>query len=361
MWELEKWPNTRPVFAACISKMHLSRTCPDTWKSSMPFTTPPRPVDVASLWPELAPLARTAVRLHPRRGEPTLDQSSIGGPLLWPEDEPWPTCAAPHEWDVLATLDEVEEHRRIMARAWGPDGTGPLNYSTEDGDRRDLLNEIQTDRTRRTAFLTEPAALLPVAQLFTRDVSGLPLSDRFDLLQVLWCPYDHAEDYQPAVHLRWRNTADQPMAAALPPADTLVGFADYVPNPCTVTPEPVTEYPDFGLLPPDLAGRIEAHERITDNFFYRELALAPGWKANGHGSEWMLIDPFDVRCECGAKAKPLLNAASRRWGSATLVWIPLEDGDRVEDAVEIIIGRGADLQIFHCGTDPAHAPVSIMV
>jgi len=30
----------------------------------MPFTTAPRPLDVAARWPELAELARTAVRLH---------------------------------------------------------------------------------------------------------------------------------------------------------------------------------------------------------------------------------------------------------------------------------------------------------
>ncbi|MEU0600681.1 hypothetical protein ABZ484_20955 [Streptomyces sp. NPDC006393] len=52
------------------------------------FTTPPRPVDVTALFPELAPLARTATRLHPRPGSPTVHDSSVGGPLLWPADEP---------------------------------------------------------------------------------------------------------------------------------------------------------------------------------------------------------------------------------------------------------------------------------
>ncbi|MFE1443243.1 hypothetical protein [Streptomyces sp. NPDC058739] len=35
------------------------------------FTTPPRPFDVTALFPQLAPLARTATRLHPRPGSPT--------------------------------------------------------------------------------------------------------------------------------------------------------------------------------------------------------------------------------------------------------------------------------------------------
>ncbi|MFD0032359.1 hypothetical protein ACFVJK_29605, partial [Streptomyces sp. NPDC127172] len=43
------------------------------------FTTPPRPFDVTALFPQLAPLARTATRLHPRPGSPTAHDSSVGG------------------------------------------------------------------------------------------------------------------------------------------------------------------------------------------------------------------------------------------------------------------------------------------
>ena len=45
-------------------------------------TTPPRPFDVTALFPQLAPPARTATRLHPRPGSPTVHDSSVGGPLL---------------------------------------------------------------------------------------------------------------------------------------------------------------------------------------------------------------------------------------------------------------------------------------
>jgi hypothetical protein len=73
---------------------------------AMVRTTPPRPVDIAAVVPGLAPLARTTVRLHPRPGEPTAADSSIGGPLLWPEGEPWPACA---EWDGLGSWQPVED------------------------------------------------------------------------------------------------------------------------------------------------------------------------------------------------------------------------------------------------------------
>ncbi|MGW1927499.1 hypothetical protein ACWCQ0_53870, partial [Streptomyces massasporeus] len=48
-------------------------------------TTPPRPLDVTAVFPGLAPLARTATRLHPLPGSPTPHDSSVGGagkPLL---------------------------------------------------------------------------------------------------------------------------------------------------------------------------------------------------------------------------------------------------------------------------------------
>ncbi|MFF4473647.1 hypothetical protein ACFYZ3_29290, partial [Streptomyces sp. NPDC001599] len=45
----------------------------------MSRTTPPRPFDVTAFFPRLAPLARTATRLHPRAGSPTRHDSSVGG------------------------------------------------------------------------------------------------------------------------------------------------------------------------------------------------------------------------------------------------------------------------------------------
>jgi len=65
-------------------------------ESHVTRTTPPRPVDVTAIVPDISPLARTALRLHPRRGKPAFTDSSVGGPLSWPADEPWPTCDRQH-------------------------------------------------------------------------------------------------------------------------------------------------------------------------------------------------------------------------------------------------------------------------
>ncbi|MFE2296754.1 hypothetical protein ACFXAW_01000, partial [Streptomyces sp. NPDC059445] len=54
------------------------------------FTTPPRPFDITALFPQLAPLARTATRLHPRPGSPTVHDSSVGGGGPAPPPAPGP-------------------------------------------------------------------------------------------------------------------------------------------------------------------------------------------------------------------------------------------------------------------------------
>ncbi|MGW7125545.1 hypothetical protein ACWGG3_35675, partial [Streptomyces sp. NPDC054901] len=72
------------------------------------FTTPPRPFDVTALFPQLAPLARTATRLHPRPGAPTVHDSSVGGALQWAPAEPLPDGEETH-------------HRRAAGRVKTPD------------------------------------------------------------------------------------------------------------------------------------------------------------------------------------------------------------------------------------------------
>ncbi|WP_327109759.1 hypothetical protein OHB12_17975 [Nocardia sp. NBC_01730] len=98
----------------------------------MTRTTPPRPYDIVDLFPEIAEYAKPAVRLHPRRGTPTVHESSIGGPLLWPEDEPWPMCDLEHDYDQPTDyLDYILAMRRYR----------------EDWDRRESEGE-KLDRER---------------------------------------------------------------------------------------------------------------------------------------------------------------------------------------------------------------------
>lgn len=173
-------------------------------------TTPPRPVDIAEVFPALAPLARPAVRLHPRPGSPTVHDSSIGGPLLWPAQQPWPRCYLGH------------------------DGLHPL---------------------------------VPVAQLYARDIPLLRPPGRADVLQVLWCPSEHDPDSSIPIEVCWRTAADVTDVLTAPPEAFDADEDLYVPEPCVLAPEQITEYPGSLELPQEL------RQQITDPELWRAAGV----------------------------------------------------------------------------------------
>ncbi|MFI0202067.1 MULTISPECIES: hypothetical protein [Streptomyces] len=289
-------------------------------------STPPRPLDVESLFPELAAHRRTATRLHPRPGAPGPHDSHVGGPLLWPADDPWPVCTTPHR------------------RAPGP---GPL-------------------------------PLLALAQLHAGDVPDLPAGpDGCDLLQVFWCPFDaHGPTgHGMYVHLRWRRAAEAGPVAAQQPAPGAVGFDGYVPTPCLLHPEQVTEYPYIELLTGELGAAVEEWEDAQEEAAHEaeeaaeangeetpqeawppsyqgDLSIAPGWKAGGHAA-WNLTGPGSVDCEdCAAPMELLLTVATNEWYTDSLSWKPVQDGPR--DPTGVVVGNHGRLNIFACPQNPAH-------
>ncbi|WP_152486377.1 hypothetical protein [Nocardiopsis lucentensis] len=99
-----------------------------------------------SAFPELHEFGKPALLLHPHLVDPGPEDSSVGGPILWPRDEPWPTC---------------------------PHGHYFLEAPHKNGD----------------AYFDEPLFLQPVLQLFARHLpTGHTLPSGAELLQVLWCP-----------------------------------------------------------------------------------------------------------------------------------------------------------------------------
>ncbi|MGW3914316.1 hypothetical protein ACWEBX_22740 [Streptomyces sp. NPDC005070] len=338
----------------------------------MSRTTPPRPVDVTSLFPELAPLARSAVRLHPRPGAPTAGDSSLGGPLLWPADEPWPTCPdhdAPTHLGVVP--GDVRQRRRILADAW----TRPR------AEGADLLTPEEREIVDRAVAGTRipqdgPVPLIPVVQVYAADVPSLPRPAGTDLLQMLWCPFDHDEDYLPAAELYWRASADVTDPLPAPPEPSVIGSDNYLPEPCLLHPETVTEYPAPHELPEELADRIEAWEEeqnpddeddieVVD--YQYDLSVAPGCKLGGHGP-WSFSDPFPMSCaECGSDVRPLLTIDGTEWDGGTGSWRPLEDADYdglhflgPACATQLTIGRSYTLQIYVCVASYAHPHVQNM-
>ncbi|MFG2598445.1 hypothetical protein [Streptomyces sp. NPDC048462] len=346
----------------------------------MRFTTPPRPVDPVALVPQLASLARTATRLHPRPGAPGVRDSSVGGPLLWPADEAWPHCEGPHDKKAAdgtpRSLDDVRVLRRDLA-------------ASAERRLRGQREPVPTPGERETAKRTGqgrpwsdgPIAMLPVAQLYVRDV---PLPARpagADLLQVLWCPYGHGVS-EPRTALFWRSSATVTDALDVPPEPAVIEGNGYLPRPCLLTPEQVTEYPSPMELSEELREQVEEESRWEaagaewddgesedpHEFYFRNLSTAPGWKAGGWTC-WSLTDPEPRDCPaCGTPEIPLLTIASSEWDTGSESWRPEEDRadpfvhlpGAPEKPTLVDIRGGYTLQLHVCPASPDHPHLQIM-
>ncbi|MCX5126098.1 hypothetical protein OG898_16690 [Streptomyces sp. NBC_00193] len=209
--------------------------------------------------------------LTPVPGSPGPGDSSIGGPLLWPADDPWPRCFMPDE----------------------------------------------RDRSGRNA-----CALVPVVQLYRRDVPGGWWHGDTDLFQVLWCPNEHVgpsmagqPEQGPLLHMEWRRVAETEGRGQLTPVAPVRSESWLVPRAC-------------------LIGIEEAVEPA------RAPISRPGvWKAGG-GPRWRTPDGDECVCgdcftcaNCYAPMDLLLTVSSG-------------------DATGVVVSGGGELRIFGCRTDP---------
>lgn len=329
----------------------------------MPRTTPPRPVDVEAAFPELARMRRAATRLHPRRGTPTAHDSSVGGPMLWPADEPWPMCTIPHRRSSGFRYTEVVRKREILEAAGRrePD-SGP------NAEEIGIIDGFKRGRHAPHLADTDPVPLVAVAQLYRRDVPGLPDTGDGDLLQVFWCGFErHGESrYELHVELRRRHSEDVGKLLDEQPVPEVVGRPELVPSPCVLHPEEIVEHPYFMALDPLLWDRIDAWEGPEDGEgpqYISDASTAPGWKVGGYIA-WPLTGPHPLPCSvCGTELTPLLTADHTEWDPSTASWIPYED-QRDADTMwanhptGVSPGRGR-LTVALCPRDAGH-PIGLV-
>ncbi|WP_433684755.1 hypothetical protein [Nocardia sp. CA-119907] len=220
-----------------------------------------------------------------------------------------------------------------------------------------------------------PVAMLPIAQLYVRDVPGLRAPAGKDLLQVLWCPFEHDEYLIPKTVVVWRFAATVTDILADPPEPAVVqaGLGQFVPEPCTIAPEQVTEYPRSCELDDDLQQQLQQWEAgylgidvedlgEIESPYNSDLSVAPGWKIGGWigwhgGGPW--VEPCPA---CGTPTEPLLTIASWERDGAQHSWVP--DEDRPDMLVggngcptKINIGDAWDLVICGCPASPDHPHV----
>ncbi|MFI6063020.1 hypothetical protein [Streptomyces sp. NPDC051286] len=336
----------------------------------MTRTTPPRPLDVEGFFPELAAYRGTTTRLHPRPGSPAVSSSSVGGPLLWPANEPWPVCTEPHARGTGRRPMDIHRQRQILADTWNRDSdSGPTDQE------RALLVELAQEHHVATVADTDPLPMIGVAQLYRRDLPDLPAGpDGCDLLQVFWCPFDRhgRTGYGMSLDLRWRRSSEVAEVLATHPRPGVVGSDGYVPEPCVLHPEQVTTYPFAGLLPEDLCARIDAWEealeeeaeKVADDgapeppAYQYDLSIPPGWRVGGFAS-WHLTDPSPMNCQaCAAPMDLLLTIDSREWDGGSGSWKPLEEQDlpthRFATPTKVTVGRWGQLNVFACPANPSH-------
>jgi hypothetical protein len=329
----------------------------------MTRTTPPRPVDITSAIPELAPYARTVLRLHPRIGNPTVTDNSVGGPLLWPVDESWPTCGEEHgeaPSGPPVTISGVRRLRELMHGRWvqGRELTDMEFREVEANQSGEDAAELSDER---------PTPLLPILQLYLRDAHGVvDVPDGADLLQVLWCPFTHEPDGVPKTSIHWRRAAEVDQVLVDPPQPVILEEEDFLPEMCVLHPEPVTEYPAQICLPKELSKRLDTWEAANTeaghSFNYRDdLSIAPGWKLGG----WPPVSFRDICgdvCECGAEMRPFLYIDASEWTQGETGWIPLEEYDPVTNPAGFplhlsevgVTVHGDGMQVYTCPISRSH-------
>ncbi|GGT21483.1 hypothetical protein GCM10010176_077440 [Nonomuraea spiralis] len=227
----------------------------------------------------------------------------MGGPLLWPADEPWPICPE------------------------------PLSHHPSEG--------------------WDPLPLVPVMQLFAQDVPELPFPDDTDTLQVLWCPLDHEPYFQPHTIVRWRKAEEVGSLLTKAPEPDPDSDDSYLPTACVLSPERVEEYPDGWELPAELRARIWAWEKdaaTPDNWnYFPHLSAAPGSKVGGW-VDW-IQDPVQFECGRGHEMAHLLTIAS--WELDILSsrrWAPVEERPLLTPHAPPEVQNPTDLMVQDAGS-----------
>ncbi|MBR7835568.1 hypothetical protein KDL01_20000 [Actinospica durhamensis] len=315
-------------------------------------TTPPGHAVLLAQFPELADYARPALRLHPRRGHPSAATSSVGGPLLWPVDEPWPTC-------------DGSDHDVADGSTAGPFDEPVVMASVLQLYRRDL-----------------PAGILPAP--------GWEFPDGTDLLQVLWCPNLHMDTYGPRVRVFWRIAAHVHTARVANPtlntSSENLGIDNLAPHPCVIHPETVVDFPPiarvqgdgcadpeflYGVLPAPLEqaclawtvdGALPDEESWNSDRGYRCQARVPGWKLGGWIRDAGFYPEPSQYCDCGAPAFSLLDTTFEGldgpWqpvAEPEISWSDLDDGEwDGQRSPGIWGGRNGDLWLLACSADSSH-------
>ena len=209
--------------------------------------------------------AKPAVLLNPLAGDPTDADSHIGGPMLWPIDEPWPWCDG-------ATHD-------------------PQSPGVPGAD---------------IAGVGMP--FVGAVQLYRRDFPELPFPDGTDVLQVFLCTLHHDLDhsYGPDVRLVWRDSTTVVELIEVEPQPPLQEEI-YTPTVNVLEPVRITEY----------AHPFDRPEELRDADWPE---TSSGTKIGGW-TAWWQTGPIEFPCaECGTVLRQMLSLGTHEPSGDNVEW-----------------------------------------
>jgi len=311
---------------------------------------------ITTRYPKLMPLARTAVRLHPRPAavDVPASASKIGGPILWPLTDPWPTCG-----DLEYVVQQVElapdDPFSIMAAQHNP---GLLRRGTAyEGSGVGPADQRHT------------GIFLPILQIRRADVPELPFPAESDLFQMVWCSRLHMPDLQPRMRVAWRTerlltTTRTEFPAPLSNEAHLGPHTDDLLIPlrvCLLQPERVVEYPSLRDLEERRVLSTDTLADLMDEHESGALGTAyAGTKVGGY-PDW-IQDPAWPQCAQGHDMVHLMTFDS----SEPLDTLLLSADERAErrraeqvgwmfaEPTGMIFGRFGSMYVFYCPACPEH-------
>lgn len=196
--------------------------------------------------------------------------------------------------------------------------------------------------------------MVPVAQIFRGDVPDVvPFPPHCDVLQVLWCPNDHHPGWVLPT-IRWRNASA--VSRVLHTAPTPAAPVEkYVPRPCIVHPEIVTEYPSWDL-PEDIWNALEdrfvrvAEETGWD--YQSHLSTAPGTKMIGYPG-WVQEPQWPDCANCSQRMQHLLTVRSTEGDArSSRTWTPVETIGAGYEGPGLRLGDLGGVYLFECQICP---------
>lgn len=171
----------------------------------------------------------------------------MGGPLLWPAEEPWPVCTRPHSgnWELAEVPREItswDEAAVWACATLGPQAKVGTAWRADGGPAQALI-----DRSRPPEIVSP---MISVLQLRARDIPGMPFPEGTDCFQLLWCPNHHPPGRYPCDGFPLRtgtrssaaNTTRPPSPADGPPcpgtSSPRTASSSAISAPCTCSPAP---------------------------------------------------------------------------------------------------------------------------